>query len=114
MLVRTDIPLADQVVQVGHVCLEAGKRFDWSSQPCHLVLLAVASEAQLLTAVAQLQLANIACELFYEPDDNLGYTAACTNPVAGEQRRFLRRYPLWRETAVNKSHLIRGPPGLFC
>jgi hypothetical protein len=107
------MPVADQMVQVGHACLEAGKRFDWPDEPCHLVVLAVPSKAHLLTAVAQLQLADIRYELFFEPDDDLGVTAVCTEPITGKLRQTFRRYPLWRETSSNKSISIRGPPGHF-
>ena len=33
--------------------------------------------------------------LFYEPDQHLGFTAACTQPVAAAHRRFFRRLVLW-------------------
>ena len=33
------MPIANQLVQVGHACLEAGKRFNQPQQPCSLVLL---------------------------------------------------------------------------
>ena len=96
MLVRTDIPLADQIVQVGHVCLEAGRRFVQLEESCHLVLLAVPSEPGLCAAVARAEAAGVRCEAFYEPDDEMGYTAACTEPLKLCDRRLFRRYPLWR------------------
>lgn len=96
MLVRTDIPLADQIVQVGHVCLEAGHKFDQPEKPCHLVLLAVPSEAHLCSAVAWAEAAGIRCEAFHEPDDEMGYTAACSEPLEAQCRLLFRRFPLWQ------------------
>jgi hypothetical protein len=81
VFVRTDIPIADQLVQVGHACLEAGNRFAQPEGPCHLVLFGVRSEARLLDAAVWLNAAGIKCVTFFEPDDRLGYTAISTEPV---------------------------------
>ena len=95
MLVRTDIPLADQIVQVAHVCLEAGHRFGWPAETLPLVLLGVPSEAHLRDAVTSLEAAGARCVTFYEPDDALGCTAACTAPLDRSYHRLFRRFPLW-------------------
>lgn len=108
MLVRTDIPLAQQVVQVGHACLEAGRRFDWPEETCNLVVLAVPTQRDLQIRVERACLAGIRIAVFDEPDDALGITAACTEPLTGAARRIFRRLPLWRETETNTS--ARGPP----
>lgn len=105
---RTDIPLADQLVQVGHACLAAGWQFAPPAGACHLVVLAVASEAQLRAVVDQVQLAGIRCALFEEPDDALGVTAACSAPICGAARRCFRRLPLW--CAPAELVRARGPP----
>jgi len=72
VLVRTDIPLADQIVQVGHACLEAGWQFAPPAAPCHLVVLGVVSEAHLHTVVGDAALTGVRCAVFHEPDDGLG------------------------------------------
>ncbi len=108
MLVRTDIPLAQQVVQVGHACLEAGRRFDWPELPCNLVVLGVATQADLQIIVERVALAGVRLALFHEPDDDLGLTAACTAPLTGPIRRILRRLPLWSEPVCHAP--ARGPP----
>lgn len=95
MLVRTDIPLADQLVQVGHVCLESGNRFEQPTNPSHLVLLSVSSEQQLYDAVAKIELAGIRYEIFYEPDDDMRYTAACTEPISSKHRHIFRKFSIW-------------------
>ncbi len=89
--------MADQIVQAGQVCFEAGRKFSQPVTSPHLVLLTVASEQGLFDAMAHLDFANVEYACFYEPDDKMGYTAMCTTPISGTQRRLFRRWPLWRE-----------------
>jgi hypothetical protein len=84
------------MVQVGHACLEAGNKFDLPESACNLVLLAAPSEFDLLNTVERAELADVLCFTFYETDNGLGYTAACTEPVTCLNRRLFRRIPLWR------------------
>ena len=105
---RTDIPLADQIVQIGHACLAAGWQFAPPAAPCHLIVLGVVSEAHLHTVVADAALTGVRCAVFHEPDDGLGATAACTEPIAGAARRVFRRLPLW--SAPTTLVRARGPP----
>lgn len=86
-------------MQVGHACLEAGRRFAQPPAPCHLVLLAVKSQPQLHDAVQEAGAAGVLSVVFHEPDGNLGDTAACTEPLVGAQRPIFRRFPLWAESA---------------
>jgi hypothetical protein len=106
--VRADIPLADQIVQVGHACLEAGRRFEQPAESPHLIVLSVSSEAHLHDAIAQTEVQGIRCAVFHEPDDDMGNTAACTEPVSGAYRRVFRRFPLW--SAPVGGMWARGPP----
>ncbi len=87
--------LADQIVQVGHACLEAGKVSELPDSPCHLVVVTVANEIQLLTAVENAERYGICFYVFNEPDGDMGNIAACSQPVIGQQRRVFRRFPLW-------------------
>ena len=105
---RTDIALADQIVQVGHACLEAGRRFVQPAAPCNLVVLGVPSVVHLRDAIARAEFAGIRCAIFHEPDDGMGDTAACTEPISGNARRVFRRFPLWGKTATHA--WARGPP----
>lgn len=105
---RQDIPLANQVVQVGHACLEAGWRFPAPAAPCNLVVLAVPDQRALLAVQDRLDAAAIAYVRFLEPDDDFGLTAVCTAPLSGAARRLFRRYPLWSVDTL--AHLARGPP----
>lgn len=91
------MPLACQLVQIGHACLEAGSRFQPIPLNCHLVILEVASSDQLLDAMARTQERGITVACFYEPDFPIGHTAACTEPVYSEGRRYFKRYKMWRQ-----------------
>jgi len=100
VFVRTDIPLADQLVQVGHACLEAGNRFEQPEIASNMVLLRVGSEWELDRAVDEASRRGVLMTKFWEPDWNLGYTAACSEPVFGEQRNVFKKYELWTEHSV--------------
>lgn len=97
-------------MQACHASIEAGARFH-HPPGCHLVLLAVANERELHTALATLDWHSVCYSLFYEPDNNIGYSAACTQPVVARHRRLFRRYPLWISTATPTN--TRAPPALF-
>jgi hypothetical protein len=94
--VRTDIPLADQIVQVGHACLEAGFKFQKPDETIHLVVVGVESQTQLLTVLEGLRLRDVRYVMFFEPDNGLGFTAACTEPLSNRYRREFRDFPLWK------------------
>jgi hypothetical protein len=93
--VRCDIPLADQVVQVGHAAFEAGQRWPEDRATCHLILVGVASQADLLDLAVRCEARAIAFVMFNEPDDGMGFTALCSEPLADNRRKLFRRYPLW-------------------
>lgn len=101
---RADLPLPDQIVQVGHVCLEAGRRFQPNAS-CHLVVLTVTDQIELAQIIDRLAAVDVRCAAFHEPDDDRGLTAICTEPISDHQRRFFRHYPLWSSEVT-----ARGPP----
>ena len=96
MFVRTDIPLADQMVQVAHACLEAGFKYQRPSEMVNMVVLSVDTENHLLSSIERLGLRGIQCVVFLEPDDHMGFTAACTEPLTAAYRHEFRSFPLWR------------------
>jgi hypothetical protein len=108
VLVRIDLGVADQIVQVGHACMEAAWRYPAPPTPCFLVVLAVPSQMVLAATCDRLDAADIAYVAFYEPDHHHGLTALCTAPLAGQQRAFFRRYRLWQATAAQVR--ARAPP----
>lgn len=96
VLVRADIPFAQQAVQVGHAALEAGFRFEQPNKIANLILLSVPDEARLEAAARRLSLRGIAHHLFFEPDFGMGYSALATQPLLSKKdRQVLRKYPLF-------------------
>ena len=97
VFVRTDIPVVNQLIQVGHACWGAGRSSDSDHPSPHLVLLAVESETHLALAAGRAEQLGVKTHLFYEPDPPCaGYTAACTDLVDGEGRGWFQEYRLWR------------------
>lgn len=103
-LVRTDMALADQIVQLGHACLEAGRRFAWPNEPVTLVVCGAASAMELSDVLEDARLQAIEAATFNEPDRDLGLTALCTEPIDHRGARCFRGLTLWRPPAT-------GPAG---
>lgn len=83
-------------MQVGHACLEAGGKFKQPEETIYLVVLQVDNKDKLLEAFYTLDYNNIKAVMFDEPDDNMGYTAFCTEPLAEDQRKYFKKYQLWK------------------
>ena len=94
-------------MQVGHACLEAGRRFEQPDAGSNLVVLAVPSASDLHRAARRVELWGLRYVLFTEPDDDLGETALCTEPVQDVDRRCFRPFRLWSGRELD---LARGPP----
>jgi len=101
--VRKDLPIADQLVQACHSAQDAGNLFSQpSNEPSHMAVLSVPNERSLLEAIDKIENSGVKMTVFFEPDSvddgdiPMGYTAAASTPVTGEQRRVFRKYPLWK------------------
>lgn len=95
VFVRTDIPLADQVCQTAHACLEAGRKFGVDATT-FLVLLAVENKQQLLAVAETMARNKVDHVMVTEPDDDMGETAIASGHVLGSTRRLFRGHRLWR------------------
>ena len=80
VIVRKDIPMEQQVVQVAHATLECGFKFNRPDKVCHIVVLEVANSDELMKASEQLLFKDINYTMFYEPDYDIGYSALATEP----------------------------------
>jgi len=94
VFIRKDLPIVQQLVQVGHVCYEAGNKFN-ASDNTHLVLFQINSEKELLNIEEKLLLKGILTHKFFEPDNDYGFTSLCTEPISGSKRRKISGYTLW-------------------
>lgn len=97
VLVRADLSVAQQAVQACHATLEAGFLFQRPNEHPHLVLLQVADEETLLAERARLEAEGIQHAVFFEPDNETGYSALATAPISREVGRAFRKLPLWKE-----------------
>ena len=109
VFVRKDIPIWAQVVQVGHVCFEAGRLFhdDIFKTPT-LILLKVKDEHDLRWVQSTCGFQEVRTCIFYEPEEkSLGdenvpsFTALCTEPVLGDGEKWRKAFSdfeLWDAT----------------
>lgn len=107
VIVRKDLPVEVQMVQVGHACYEAAHDFTRPEKEVWMVLLHAQNEEHLGRASDLLYEAlGIRNYIFNEPDlGNAGeYTALCTEPISSDRKnevsKFLKDYPKWSYNAV--------------
>lgn len=103
VLIRQDIALEHQITQACHAALEAG--FDAQRPECnttHLITLSVKDQAHLIQMSEKLNMNNIEHHMFFEPDDNMGFSALATHPVTGEERNHFKKLKLWRPIQSQK------------
>ena len=100
VLVRKDLPLADQMVQMGHACFDAGTKH--GSLGAWMCLLQVEDEESIIYWNEYLKKNKIKHSCFYEPDpiidgdtEQMGYTAICTKPIHGKTRELFKDCVLW-------------------
>lgn len=94
LFIRTDLSPAQRIVQAAHAAHNAGEAFGAHS---HLICFRAASQSELIKCSTYLDANGIQHRMFFEPDDDVGYTAICTEPIVGERRRLLRRFSLYKE-----------------
>jgi len=99
VLVREDLPIYMQIIQVAHACVTAGARFGCPDYH-HLILLGVPDESGLYRASEAMDSTGIRHVLFEEPDivdaDEGGRTAICTEPIVDVlTRKMFREFRMW-------------------
>jgi hypothetical protein len=103
VFVRQDIPLAQQIVQSNHATFELARRLPHPqnlNETPSCIVIGVPDKTALFRVIEKLRRHDIAHELFYEPDFDMGLSAVATVPLVQEQRRVLSNYRLWREPDV--------------
>lgn len=105
ILIRTDLSLAQQLVQSNHASLQAGFEFDKPNVTSNLVVLSVPDKPALLAAAAHLSLNGIEHHLFYEPDFEMGHSSLATQPLYRKKDRYcLKKYPLYGSAKCSSQH----------
>lgn len=94
--IRKDLPLVHHIIQIGHVCHEAGQR-EKLDEPPNMCLLEVENELALLEAAMTLRKAGIKFELFQEDSFDNEFTAICTLSVeTKEEREVFKKYKTYK------------------
>ena len=98
--IRNDLSPEQRIVQIGHACYEAGKKFNDDVGISNLVLLHTENEDELTDAACRLDMEGIEYFMFYEPDNTTGYTAICTRPITeNKERKFFNKWGLFTHTS---------------
>lgn len=84
--------MAQQLVQLGHACLQQKAPAKVNS----LILFEVKNEDHLVQTKAYLDSRGIDSYMFFEPDYDTGYTAIATEPIEGEDRKMFAKFNLWK------------------
>ena len=107
VFLRTDITLAQQLVQASHAALEAGLKDKHTyQQTSSIIIFQIPDEQNLKKELEYIQSLGIKCASFYEPYDNMGITAFATLPVTEDSRHFFKQYTLWgRDFKIENSDL---------
>jgi len=107
VLVRKDLPPAQQVVQSCHAVAEAARSFLPSDQEHpHIIVCEVRDERTLRQSLDDLERHGIRCHAFVEPDRGNELTALATEPVFGGTRRLFRRFRL---LCPSRASICPGP-----
>ena len=94
--IRKDLPIQHQLVQACHSALEAGSEFKKPNQIPNLVLIQANDERHLNCIGNFLDSHSIRYHKFFEPDNNMGYSAITTEPLSAEKKKALSNFKLWR------------------
>jgi hypothetical protein len=99
VLIRKDISLEQQLVQVGHAAREAALAFPAAhDEPTASVIVCeVPDREALLAASTRINDYGIEHSVFFEPDFGMGESALATRSVMLKKERYLfKKYPLYR------------------
>lgn len=97
--IRNDLSPEQRIVQTGHACYEAGKKFRDELGVSSLILLHTDDEDDLTDVAYQLDMQGIEYYMFYETDYDTGFTAICTRPIIDpKERKFFAKWELFKHT----------------
>lgn len=94
-IIRQDLRIEDQIVQVGHSCLLMGAVPPGTRH----IVLTVKNQQELLDLYHKMEEAKIPGEIFWEPcnafGEALGWTSITTGMLSKRKKEFFRTLPLY-------------------
>lgn len=94
--IRMDIPIQHQITQACHSAIQAGAEFLSPEQIPYLITLQAKDQEHLFQIKEFLEYCNIRYYMFFEPDNNMGYSSITTEPLNKEQSKKLSNFKLWK------------------
>lgn len=94
--IRKDLPIEQQIIQTAHATQEITKKTPHPVNTCHLILLEASNKIHLQNIRMKLAEREIEHEMFYEPDNDMGYTAIATEPIYGSERNFFKKFRMYQ------------------
>jgi hypothetical protein len=96
VVVREDLSPEQQAVQAVHAALMAGSVYGSTAAQAHVVLARVQSLASLQNLALELTVEDVGHQVFFEPDNDVGYSALATIPLpaSSRARRLFKKLPL--------------------
>lgn len=102
--IRKDLEPHYQIIQAAHATHEIALKLSEKEKPhrtSHLILFEVKDEQQLLKIKDQLERNNIFNHIFHEPDINQ-HTSICTAPMYGDDRKFFKKFKMFKPFSHEK------------
>lgn len=96
ILVRDDLTVAQQGVQVAHAGMLAVSKHGGLQEDTRLVILKVKDQDQLLSYFDMSKNYGLKAERFYEPDYDIFWSAMSTAPISREEGKIFKKLPLWK------------------
>lgn len=90
------MPQHYQIIQAAHATQEITKEIDHPERTCHFILFEAKDEDDLKNIKLKLDDRGIKSHMFHEPDYDTGYTAIATEPIYGDDRKFFRRFKMYK------------------
>lgn len=97
IVVRKDMSPEMQMVQACHAASEAAFQTDAPELPTHIVLLQCENKRELSEVALRLTHIGIEFKTFFEPDNDLEYTALATLPTTKRNVRAFKKLKLWKQ-----------------
>lgn len=95
VLVRSDLSVSQQGVQAVHAGMAAIHKHGGLTDQTRLAMLSVQDECELRRYAEKASEAGLDFEIFWEPDNNTGWSALATAPISRKQGKIFKKLSMW-------------------